>query len=76
MLERSKYKDNGYNVDGQHRDVITMHGEGKANIYICYKSSSATSWKKSYKELKNEQRNPECVKKNAKLTSTNLQHRQ
>ena len=27
--------------------------------------------KKSYKELKNEQRNPECVKKNAKLTSTN-----
>ena len=42
MLERSKYKDNGYNVDGQHRDVITMHGEGKANIYICYK------WKYEY----------------------------
>ena len=53
MLERLKYKDNRYNVDGQHRDVITMHGEGKANIYICYKSSSATSWKKNHtKNLK------------------------
>ena len=49
---------------------------GEANKYVCYKSSSAFSHKKSYKELKNEQRNFECVKKNAKLTSTNLQHRQ
>ena len=44
---------------------------GKANKYACYKSSSASSHKKSYKKLKNGPRNLECVKKNAKLTSTN-----
>ena len=49
---------------------------GEANKYVCYKSSSAFSHKKNHTKNSKMNRDFECVKKNAKLTSTNLQHRQ
>ena len=44
---------------------------GKENKYACCKSSSASSKKKIIQKFKNVPRNLECIKKNAKLTSTN-----
>ena len=72
--ERLKYKDNGYNADGQQRDVVTMcGGRGmvkRTNMPVINHLLRLLT-KKSYKKLKNGPRNLECVKKNAKLTSTN-----
>ena len=43
----------------------------RTNMSVINHPMQLLAKKKSYKELKNEQRNPEYVKKNAKLTSTN-----
>ena len=62
----------GYYAGNQLRDVITVYGGVVewTNMSIINRPVRLLA-KKSYKELKNEQRNPEYVKKNAKLTSTN-----